>query len=50
MIIKVGDKILMVKYGILCKAESPKQKEPWTITTVIQIEQSGLQAEKNQNV
>ena len=31
---KVGDKILIVKDGILCKAESPKQKEPWTITTV----------------
>ena len=31
---KVGDKILIVKDGILRKAESPKQKEPWTITTV----------------
>ena len=31
---KVGDKILVVKDGILHKAESPKQKEPWTITTV----------------
>ena len=29
---KVGDKILIVKDGILRKAESPKQKEPWTIT------------------
>ena len=31
---KVGDKILIVKDGIFCKAESPKQKEPWIITTV----------------
>ena len=31
---KVGDKILIVKDGILCKAESLKQKEFWTITTV----------------
>ena len=31
---EVGGKILIVKYGILCKAESPKQKEPWTIAKV----------------
>ena len=31
---KVADKILIVKDGILRKAESPKQKKPWTITTV----------------
>ena len=31
---KVGDKILIVKDGILRKAERPKQKEPWTITTI----------------
>ena len=31
---KVGDKILIVKQEILCKAESPKEKEPWTITTI----------------
>ena len=31
---KFGDKILIVKVGILRKAESPKQKEFWTITTV----------------
>ena len=31
---KVGGKILIVKDGILRKAESPKQKEPWTITQV----------------
>ena len=30
---KVGDKILILKDGILRKAESPKQKEFWTITT-----------------
>ncbi len=31
---KVGDKILIVKDGILRKAESPKQKEYWIITMV----------------
>ena len=31
---KVGDNILIEKDGILRKAESPNQKEPWTITTV----------------
>ena len=31
---KIVDKILIVKDDILCKAESPKRKEPWTITTV----------------
>ncbi len=31
---KVGDKVLVTHEGILCKAESPYSKEPWTITTV----------------
>jgi hypothetical protein len=31
---KVGDKILIQKDNILCKAESIWKKEPWTITTV----------------
>jgi len=31
---KVGENILIVKDGILLKTESPKQKEPWTITTI----------------
>jgi len=31
---KVGDKVLIVKEGILRKAESKYGKEPWTITTV----------------
>ncbi len=31
---KVGDKILILKDGILRKAESIWKKEPWTITTV----------------
>jgi hypothetical protein len=31
---RVGDKVLIVKEGILCKAESKYGKEPWTITTV----------------
>jgi hypothetical protein len=31
---KIGDKVLVTQDGILCKAESPYSKEPWTITTV----------------
>jgi hypothetical protein len=31
---KVGDKVLLINEGILCKAESACGKEPWTITTV----------------
>ncbi len=31
---KVGDKVLLINKGILCKAESACSKEPWTITTV----------------
>ncbi len=31
---KVEDKILVIKEGILCKAESNYGKETWTITTV----------------
>ncbi len=31
---KVGDKVLVVNEGILCKAESAYSKKPWTITTV----------------
>jgi hypothetical protein len=31
---KVGDKVLVINKGILCKAESAYGKEPWPITTV----------------
>jgi hypothetical protein len=31
---KVGDKVLIAKDGILCKAESKFPKKPWTIMTV----------------
>jgi hypothetical protein len=31
---KVGNKVLLTQEGILCKAESPYSKKPWTITTV----------------
>jgi hypothetical protein len=31
---KVGKKILVWNEGILCKAQSIRQKDPWTITTV----------------
>jgi hypothetical protein len=30
---KVGNKVLLTQEGILCKAESPYSKKPWTITT-----------------
>ena len=32
--VPVGSLIMIVKDGILCKAESPKKKEFWTLTTV----------------
>jgi hypothetical protein len=31
---KVGDKVLVINKGIICKAESAYGKEPWIITTV----------------
>ena len=31
---KVGDKVLVLKSGILCKAESRYDSDPWTITSV----------------
>jgi hypothetical protein len=31
---KVGDKVLVKQDGILCKAEIPYSKKPWTITTL----------------
>jgi hypothetical protein len=31
---KVGDKVLLINEGILCKAEYAYGKEPWTITIV----------------
>jgi hypothetical protein len=31
---KVGQRVLVQNKGILCKAESRWQKDPWTITTV----------------
>jgi hypothetical protein len=48
---KVGNKILIRKDGILCKAESIWKKEPWTIMTVhtngtIRI-QCGTKSERN---
>jgi hypothetical protein len=30
----VGDKVLVKQDGILCKAESPYSKKPWTITII----------------
>jgi hypothetical protein len=31
---KIGDKVLLTQEGILCKAESPYSKKPWTIMIV----------------
>jgi hypothetical protein len=31
---KVGNKVLFTEEGILCKAESPYSKKPWTITMI----------------
>ncbi len=31
---KVSDKVLLTEKGILCKAESPYSKKPWTITKI----------------
>jgi hypothetical protein len=31
---KVGEKVLVINEGIICKAESTYGKKPWTITTV----------------
>jgi hypothetical protein len=46
---KVGDKVLVINEGILHKAESAYGKEPWTITTVIQMELSGFSMEPKRN-
>jgi hypothetical protein len=46
---KVGNKILVIKEGILCKAESNYGKEPLTITTVHTKKKSGFNAEPEQN-
>jgi hypothetical protein len=43
---KVSDRVLVVQDGILCKAQSPHGKEPWTIT---HLELSGFNAEPNWN-
>jgi hypothetical protein len=44
---KVVDKVLLTEEGILCKAESPYSKKPWTIKQSIQMELSGFNAEQN---
>ncbi len=43
---KVGDKILIHKDGILCKAESIRKKEPWTITNGTIKIQCGTKSER----
>jgi hypothetical protein len=45
---KVGDKILIKKYSILCKAESIWKIQPWALTAVHYMELSGFKAKPNQ--
>ncbi len=42
---KVGNKVLVRKDGILRKTESKYDGDPWTITSVHRMEQSGSNAE-----
>ncbi len=47
---KIGNKVRLTQEGILCKAENPYSKEPWTITPIhtngtIRI-QCGTQSER----
>jgi hypothetical protein len=44
---KSGDKVLVIQDGILCKAQSPHGKEPWTITTVHTNGNTKIQRGKN---
>jgi hypothetical protein len=44
---KVRDKVLLINEGILCKADSSCDKEPWTITT--QMELSGFNTKPERN-
>ncbi len=44
---KVGNKVLVDKEGILCKAESKYGKEPWLSQQFIQMGLSGFNAEPN---
>jgi hypothetical protein len=46
---KIGDKVLLRQDGILCKAESPYSKKPWTITTVYINGTIRIQCGKNRN-
>ncbi len=46
---KVGDEVLVINEGILCKAESAYGKEPWTITSVHMNELTGFNAEPKRN-
>ena len=43
---KIGDQVLLIKDGILCKGESWYESDPWTITFV---HKNGFNAEQNQN-
>ena len=47
---KVGNKVLVQKDGILHKTESRYAGDPWSIMSVIHMEQSGFNAEQNQNI
>ncbi len=44
---QAGQEVLVRNNGILHKAESRYQKEPWTMTSVHQMKQSGFNADTN---
>ena len=46
---KVDDNVLLRKDGILHKSDSWYESDPWTVRSVIQMGQSGFNAEHNQN-
>ncbi len=48
---KMGDKVLLINEGILCKAEFANGKEPWTIITTVhtRMELSGFNVEPERN-
>jgi hypothetical protein len=46
---KVGNKVLVKQYGILCKEESPYSKKPWTIMTIFTNGTIRIQCQKSWN-
>ena len=46
---KIGDQVLLIKDGILCKVESWYESDPWTITSVHTNGTTGFNMEQSQN-